>query len=152
MIGITEKSSVAVIPLWSPQKQNSWVKRTENNMKSIVGISVIVYWRFYLRWVTWNKSRKIKISVKVVFAMFFAKPISHISSSSTVDLILHLQYYQKCEPMFLKMLAKSKFVLCKPRYNLLTEKKYKRNTVTVLKKCSFIVKFSYFDGRPNKVK
>ena len=49
MIGITEKSSVAVIPLWSPQKQNSWVKRTENNMKGIVGISIIVYWRFYLR-------------------------------------------------------------------------------------------------------
>ena len=50
-----QKSSVASFPLWSLQKQNSSVKG-ENNMKNIVGISVITYWRFYLRWWTWYKS------------------------------------------------------------------------------------------------
>ena len=56
--------------------------------------------------------------------------------------------------MILKMWVKSKFVLCQPRYyNLLTEKKYENNTVTVdLEKFSFIVKYYYFDERPNKVK
>ena len=66
--------------------------------------------------------------------MFFAKPLSYIPSSSTVGLLIHLQYYQRFSSMILKMWVKSKFVLCQPRYNLLTEKKYKSNNVTVLKK------------------
>ena len=46
---ITQKSSVAVFPLQSFQKQNGWVKRSENNMKDIKGIS-IAYWSVHLRW------------------------------------------------------------------------------------------------------
>ena len=42
----------------------------------------------------------------------------------TVGPQLHLQYYQRCKPMILKMSVKSKFVLCQTRYyNLLTETK-----------------------------
>ena len=48
---------------------------------------------------------------------------TYIPSTSTVGLLLHLQHYQRCELMILKMWVKSKFVLCQPRYyNLLTEK------------------------------
>ena len=44
--------------------------------------------------------------------------------SSTVGLLLHLQYHQRCKPKILKMGMKTKFVLWQPRcYNLLTEKK-----------------------------
>ena len=46
--GITQKSSVAAFPLLSFQKQNGWVKRSENNMKDIIGISVD-YWHVHLR-------------------------------------------------------------------------------------------------------
>ena len=49
MARIAQKSSATTFPLWSLQKQNSWVKRSENNMKDIVGISIIAYWRFHLR-------------------------------------------------------------------------------------------------------
>ena len=43
-------------------------------------------------------------------------------------LLLHLlQFYQRCEPMILKLWAKSKFILSQPRYyNLLTDKKDKK--------------------------
>ena len=44
-----QKSSAVSFPLWSLKKQNSWVKRSKNNMKDIIGISIIVYWRFHLR-------------------------------------------------------------------------------------------------------
>ena len=65
-------------------------------------------------------------------------PYTFISSFSTVGFLLHLQHYQRCEPMILKMLVKSKFVLCQPRYlNLLTKKIYKKihvfGVVTFLK-------------------
>ena len=42
-------------------------------------------------------------------------PYAHISSSSTVGLILHLQYYQRCESMIFQMWMKSKFILWQPR-------------------------------------
>ena len=46
--------------------------------------------------------------------------------SSAVGLLLHLQHYQRCEPMILKMWVKSKFVFCQEGpYNLLPEKKIK---------------------------
>ena len=76
-----------------------------------------------------------------------------------MDLLIHLQYYQRCEPMILKMWVKSKFVLWQPRYyNLLTEKKDKKIHDFDLKKFSsnkkafrwytfgkfYIVKFNYF--------
>ena len=54
-------------------------------------------------------------------------PYAYIPSTSTVGLLLHLQHYQRCKPMVLKMSVKSKFVLCQPvYYNLLTEKRYKK--------------------------
>ena len=102
---------------------------------------------------------------------------TYIPSTSTVGLLLHLQHYQRCELMILKMWVKSKFVLCQPRYyNLLTEKykeihvlevlSFERRTLAVnLKKFSrntifrwyifgkfYFVKFNYFSRRPNKVK
>ena len=40
MVGITQKSSVDAFPLWSLQKQNGWVKKSENNVKDIIGISI----------------------------------------------------------------------------------------------------------------
>ena len=44
--------------------------------------------------------------------------------SSTLGLLLHLHYYERCGRMVLKMWVESKFVLRQPRYyNLLTEKK-----------------------------
>ena len=67
MAGITQKSSVATFPLWPLQKKNSWMKRSKNNKKDIVGISIIAYWHFHLRQGTLNKSRKIRFSVKVDF-------------------------------------------------------------------------------------
>ena len=36
---------------------------------------------------------------------------TYTPSIDTVDLILHLQYYQRCEPMILKMCVKSISVL-----------------------------------------
>ena len=48
MAGITQESSATAVPLWLLQKQNSWVKRSENKMKDSVGISTITYWRFHL--------------------------------------------------------------------------------------------------------
>ena len=62
-----QKSSVLAFPLWFLQKQNSWVKNAKNSMKDIVGISIIAYWPFHLRWGTRNKSRKTSFSVKVDF-------------------------------------------------------------------------------------
>ena len=45
----------------------------------------------------------------------------------TRDLLLHLQYYQRCELIILKMWVKSKFVLWQSRYyNLLTAKNKKK--------------------------
>ena len=43
MTGITEKNSVAAFLLYSLQKQNGWVQRSENKMKNIMWIS-IAYW------------------------------------------------------------------------------------------------------------
>ena len=51
MAGIKQKNSVDAFPLWSLQKQNVCVKRTENNMKDIIGVS-IACWRVRLRWGT----------------------------------------------------------------------------------------------------
>ena len=48
MAGITQKSSAAAFPLCSFQKQNGWLKRNENNMRDIIGISV-AYWRVHLK-------------------------------------------------------------------------------------------------------
>ena len=99
-----------------------------------------------------------------------------ISSSSTMGLLLH-QYYQN-KPMILKIWLKSKFVLWQSRYcKLLTGKIirkftflnylffWKRIAIVNLKKFSsntvfrlytfrefYLVKFSYFSGKPNKVK
>ena len=49
MAEITQKINVAAFPLWYLQKQNGWIKRRENNMKDIIGIS-IAYWRVYIKW------------------------------------------------------------------------------------------------------
>ena len=46
MAGITQKTSVAAFSLWSLQKQNSWVQKSENNIKDIVGILIFVYWQY----------------------------------------------------------------------------------------------------------
>ena len=50
--GITQKSSVAAFPLWFLEKRNSWLKGSKNNMKDIVGISIIAYMRFHLGSIT----------------------------------------------------------------------------------------------------
>ena len=48
---------------------------------------------------------------------------------STLGLLLHLQYYQRYEPIILKMWVKSKFVLWQPLYfDLLTAKNNKKLT------------------------
>ena len=47
MAGITRMYSVAAFPLRSPQKQNSWLKRSKSNMNGVIGIS-IAYWRVCL--------------------------------------------------------------------------------------------------------
>ena len=71
MSGIRQKSSVAAFSLWSLVKYNGWLKRSENNMKDIIGIS-IAYWHIHIRWEVWNKTRKIRFSVKRRFlAMLF---------------------------------------------------------------------------------
>ena len=50
-----------------------------------------------------------------------------IPFGSTLGLLLHLQYYQRCESIILKMWVKSKFALWQPRYyNLLTVKNNKK--------------------------
>ena len=49
MAEIKQKSSIAAFPSWSLQKQNSWIKRSENNKKDILGISIIAYWHYHLR-------------------------------------------------------------------------------------------------------
>ena len=104
---------------------------------------------------------------------------TYTPSSSTVDLVLHLQYYQKSELMILKPWLKSKFVLWQPHYyKLLTEKRmrkctffevliffWKRTATVNRKKLSsntifrlknfgkfYTVKVNYFSERPNKVK
>ena len=48
MVGITQKNSVAAFLMWSLQKKNGWLKRTERNMKDITEIS-IASWRSPLR-------------------------------------------------------------------------------------------------------
>ena len=40
MAGVIKKSSVAAFPLWFLQKQDSWLQRSENNIKDIIGISI----------------------------------------------------------------------------------------------------------------
>ena len=133
MTRITRKSSVATFPLSSLRKRNGYCR-----------ISIIAFWRFDLRWGTF--------SIKLDFYLsFFSKPCksfnvktlskylldtgknpllltyTYTSFSSTAGLLLHVQFYQRCEPMILKRLVKSKLVLCQPRYySLLNEKKYKK--------------------------
>ena len=54
----------------------------------------------------------------------FVYYICTTSSRSTAGQLLHLQFYQKCKPVTLKMWTKSKFVLWQPHYyNSLTDKK-----------------------------
>ena len=102
---------------------------------------------------------------------------TYILSSSTVDLLLHLEGYQKCEPIILKMWVKSKFILWQQRcWNWQKRNNTKihafevisfwKRTVSVnLKKFSsntifrwytfgkfYIVKFNYLSERPNEVK
>ena len=80
---------------------NSWVKRSENNM-DIIGLL-----------------DRGKDPLLLLY--------TYISFSSNVCLLLHVQYYQSCEPMIIKKQVQSKFVLCQARYyNLSTEKKYKK--------------------------
>ena len=43
MAGITQKSSAAAFPSWSLQKQNGLLKRSENNMKDIIGLSIAYF-------------------------------------------------------------------------------------------------------------
>ena len=95
----------------------------------------------------------------------------------TVGLLLHLQYYQKCEPIILKVWLKCKFVLWQSRYyKLLTENKDKKihvfwsthfffflTAAAIPRKLSniifrlqtfgkvYIVKINYFSERPNKM-
>ena len=107
MAGITQKSSVAAFPVWSLDKQNDWIKISENDMKDIIGIS-IAYLRVHLRWGTWNKKRKTRFSVKVEPTKSFNVktsskylldmekdpfflPYTHTPSSNTVGLLLLLQ-------------------------------------------------------------
>ena len=101
----------------------------------------------------------------------FLLPYTYTPSSSTMDLLLPLEYYQECEPIIFKMFVKSKFVLWQPRYyNLMTEKGIRKftlfnsreyNVVLIFLKTPslddillgkfYIVKFNYFSGRPNKM-
>ena len=46
--------------------ESRWVRRSKNNIKAILGVS-IAYWYVPIRWGTWNKTRKIKVSVRIVF-------------------------------------------------------------------------------------
>ena len=48
MAGLTQKGNVASFSLRSLQKQNGWVKRSENNIKDITGIT-IAYWCVHIR-------------------------------------------------------------------------------------------------------
>ena len=43
-------------------------------------------------------------------------PYTYTHSRSIVDLLLHLQYYQRCKSMNLELWVKSKFVLWQTRY------------------------------------
>ena len=52
MAGITQKSNIAAFLLRPFKKRNSLLKGSENNMKDIVGISIIAYWRFHLGSIT----------------------------------------------------------------------------------------------------
>ena len=130
---------------------------------------------------TWNKTKKIRFSVKVDLLPEREKdplllPYTHIRSSSTVDFILHLQYYQRCEFMIFKMWVESKFVLWQPPYydwlkkmiRKFTFLKYSLFKNVLLLSISrnslqtsslddtfgkfYIVKFNYFSERPSKVK
>ena len=54
-------------------------------------------------------------------------PYTYTPFSNTVGLLLHLQCYQKCEPMISKKWLKCKFVLWQSRYyKLLTKKRDKK--------------------------
>ena len=105
-------------------------------------------------------------------------PYTYTPSSSTVGLLLHLQYYQRCKSAFLKTwgninvfrdnqviiiywLIKSirKFTFL--RYSFVWKhtatislKKFSSNTIFSWYNFGrfYIVKFNYFSGRPNKVK
>ena len=47
----------------------------------------------------------------------FFQPYTNTSFSNTVDLLLHLKYYQRYECMILKMWVKSKLLLRQPPYH-----------------------------------
>ena len=101
------------------------------------------YYRYFyclLALGTWNKTKKIRFSVKVDLLPEREKdplllPYTHIPSSSTEDFILHLQYYQRCESMIFKMRLKSKFVLWQPPYYDCLKK--------IIRKFTFL-KYSFF--------
>ena len=65
MAGLAQKSSVAAFPLWSLQKQNGWVKRSQNNIKDIKGCWLLPHWCVHIGWGTWNKTIKIRFSDKI---------------------------------------------------------------------------------------
>ena len=176
------------------------MERSENNIKDITEI-YIASWLVHLKCGTLSKTTKIRFSVKVDFSYVFSKPsksfnvktsskqlldrgkdslllpYTYTPSSSTLGLLLHVQFYQRCEPMISKMWKKNESVLWQPHYyNLLTEKKkksrfwsthffWKRAVAVSLKKLSsnaifrwytfrkfYIVKLIYFSERPNTVK
>ena len=55
------------------------------------------------------------------------------TSSSAVGLLLHLQYYQRCEPMILKMRVNTKFFFWQPRYYNWLKKLIRKFTFLKLK-------------------
>ena len=58
------KEQCQCVSILIPLKTEWLSKRSGNNMKDILGIN-IAYWRVYVRWGTWNKTRKIRFSAKV---------------------------------------------------------------------------------------
>ena len=116
------KQQCSCVPTLYSSKMNGWLKWGENNVKCInlQGFHCLLH--VHLRWETSNKTRKIRFSVKVDFFLRFfqthqifeCKNIWIIKEKSlccnpyscTVSLQVNVQFYQRCEPMVLKMWVK----------------------------------------------
>ena len=94
-----------------PPRQNGWVKWRRNKVKDIILVSN-AYCSLYLRWVTWNKARKLIFAVSNPKSLWMKK--HHLNNYWTgeyisfffsvpftpVSLLLHLQYYRIWELYF----------------------------------------------------
>ena len=114
------------------------------NMKDIVGVPIITYWRFHLRWGTWQKSATLSEMWIMVLKMW-TKCKFALCQAAYYNLLT-----EKCIRKFIFL----RYSLFWRRTRYVNLKKLSSNTIFkwYISGKFYVVKFNYFSWKPNKVK